>query len=286
MIPREFITAWRSRVPWALDEQVEQDLVISRALVEIFSDGGLAEGLAFRGGTALHKVVFAKPLRYSEDIDLVRTGAGPAGDIIDALRAKLDPWLGKPKRERKDASVKLIYRFESEIPPVVPLRLKVEINTREHAALLPRTRTPFEVESGWFRGHADVNTFALPELLGTKLRALYQRKKGRDLFDMDAALRMLDEEQDSEIVRCFLDYLGRGGLKVSRAEFEENLHDKRGDAAFGEDIRPLLAHGVTFDRAHAFDTILSRLVARLPGEPWQPAPPTGAKERTRSRRSE
>lgn len=35
MIPRAFITHWRSSVPWALDEQVEQDLVISRALVEL-----------------------------------------------------------------------------------------------------------------------------------------------------------------------------------------------------------------------------------------------------------
>lgn len=285
MIPRAFITGWRSRVPWALDEQVEQDLVISRALVEIFSDGDLADALAFRGGTALHKVVFPEPLRYSEDIDLVRTGSGPAGDIIDALRSKLDPWLGKPKRERKDASVKLTYRFESEIPPVVDLRLKVEINTREHAALLPRARVPFEVDSGWFRGRAEVHTFALPELLGTKLRALYQRKKGRDLFDMDAALRVLDQEHDPDVVRCFLDYLGRGGLKVSRAEFEQNLHGKRGEAAFGEDIRPLLAHGVEFHREQAFETILARIVSRLPGEPWAPPPPTGAKERTRSRRS-
>jgi len=76
VIPRAFITHWRSAVPWALDEQVEQDLVISRALVEIFSDPLLAEALAFRGGTALHKVILPAPLRYSEDIDLVRTSGG------------------------------------------------------------------------------------------------------------------------------------------------------------------------------------------------------------------
>jgi hypothetical protein len=37
VIPRDYITEWRARAPWTQDFQVEQDLVISRALVEIFS---------------------------------------------------------------------------------------------------------------------------------------------------------------------------------------------------------------------------------------------------------
>lgn len=270
MIPRAFITHWRSTVPWALDEQIEQDLVISRALVEIFSDEMLAEALAFRGGTALHKVVLPRPLRYSEDIDLVRTAGGPAGGIIDALRAKLDPWLGAPKRERKETSVKLVYRFASEIEPVVPLRLKVEINTREHEAVLPRVRVPFEVSSRWFTGRADIQTFALAELLGTKLRALYQRKKGRDLFDFAVTLDQLDDDGAREVVRCFLDYLGRGGRRVSRAELEENLAAKRDDPAFGADVRPLIVPGTEFDRERALDRVLERLVVLVPGEPWTP----------------
>lgn len=38
MIPRAHVTAWRANAPWSNDAQVEQDLVLSRALVEIFSD--------------------------------------------------------------------------------------------------------------------------------------------------------------------------------------------------------------------------------------------------------
>ena len=56
---------------------------------------------------------------------------GPIGTTIDRLRAKLDPWLGVPRWERGEG-VRLTYRFESEIPPVVRLRLKIEANTREH----------------------------------------------------------------------------------------------------------------------------------------------------------
>lgn len=50
MIPRAAIVAWRRVARWASDAQVEQDLVISRVLVELFSDEFLREHLAFRGG--------------------------------------------------------------------------------------------------------------------------------------------------------------------------------------------------------------------------------------------
>ena len=91
MIPRDFITEWRAEAPWVQDFQVEQDLVISRALVEIFSHRVLREALAFRGGTALYKLHLKPAARYSEDIDLVQTKAGPAGPMMAALREVLDP---------------------------------------------------------------------------------------------------------------------------------------------------------------------------------------------------
>ena len=134
MIPRAYITEWRFRAPWAEDAQVEQDLVICRALVDIFTDPGLAETLAFRGGTALYKLYLTPPVRYSEDIDLVRVGPGPAGPLMDRLRNALDPWLGEARWKQTQGRVTLNYRFMSEGPPAAPLRLKVEINTREHGA--------------------------------------------------------------------------------------------------------------------------------------------------------
>lgn len=77
MIERDFIVAWRQNAPWPTDAQVEQDLVLSRALVEIFNHPLLSRELAFRGGTALHKLFLPKPARYSEDIDLVQVSEGP-----------------------------------------------------------------------------------------------------------------------------------------------------------------------------------------------------------------
>ena len=56
MIPTQNIVAWGAVVPWADQRQVEQDLIISRALVEIFSDDMLRDTLRVRGGTALNKL--------------------------------------------------------------------------------------------------------------------------------------------------------------------------------------------------------------------------------------
>jgi predicted nucleotidyltransferase component of viral defense system len=193
MIPRAHITAWRTSAPWATDAQVEQDLVLCRAIVDIFSEPLLASELAFRGGTALHKLVLTPPARYSEDIDLVQVKAGAIGEVMTALRARLDPWLGRPRWKQTDGRVTFIYRFDSEIPPVTPLRVKVEINTREHFTVLDLCRRRLAVESPWFAGQADVSIYADAELLGTKLRALYQRRKGRDLFDLALALERLGD---------------------------------------------------------------------------------------------
>lgn len=55
MIDRASIMAWSEFAPWTDLAMVEQDLIICRALVDIFSDDFLKEQLAFRGGTALHK---------------------------------------------------------------------------------------------------------------------------------------------------------------------------------------------------------------------------------------
>jgi len=65
MIPQRYIEEWKISAPWPNDAQVEQDLIIARALVEIFSDDMLRESLAFRGGTALHKLYVQPQARYS-----------------------------------------------------------------------------------------------------------------------------------------------------------------------------------------------------------------------------
>lgn len=265
MIPRDYITAWRAEIPWVQDFQVEQDLIISRALVEMFSHPLLAKGLAFRGGTALYKLYLKPAARYSEDIDLVQVNAEPAGAMMGALRETLDPWLGKPQWKQTEGRVTFVYRFDSEDTPPIRLRLKVEINSREHFAVYGFIKAPFAVDSRWFAGTADIATYELDELLATKLRALYQRKKGRDLFDLAASLEG-GSADPARIIAAFSKYMDREGHSVTRALFEQNIEAKMRDAQFTADIGPLLAPGFEWDIDAAASAVSSRLIALLPGE--------------------
>lgn len=268
MIPRDYITHWRERAPWSEDFQVEQDLIISRALIEMFSDPVLAKALAFRGGTALYKLYLTPPARYSEDIDLVQVGPGPAGVLMDGLRGVLDPWLGEARWKQSQGRVTFGYRFLSEDVPAMRLRLKVEINTREHLAVLGFTKRSFSVDSRWYSGMANITTFELDELLATKLRALYQRRKGRDLFDL--ATGLADERIDAErIVAGFGAHMEREGDPVTRAMFERNLAGKVGHAQFNADISALLRTGYEWRPTEAARIVSERLIALLPGEPWK-----------------
>jgi predicted nucleotidyltransferase component of viral defense system len=232
----------------------------------------IADGLLFRGGTAIYKLHLRPGHRYSEDIDLVQARSEPIGPILTALREVLDPWLGAPKRSFGEGRVALTYRMQSEGPPVVPIRLKVEINSREHFSVRALERLRFEVRSLWFSGEALIPTFCLDELLGTKLRALYQRRKSRDLFDLWIALHESRASAEG-IVECFQEYMYRTGARVSRAEFEANLAAKLLNPLFAQDLAPLLAPGIDWNLEEAGRQIHEALLSRLPGQPWKgPAP--------------
>lgn len=270
MIPRDYITEWRASAPWVQDFQVEQDLVICRALVDIFSHPVLSKALAFRGGTALYKLYLKPAARYSEDIDLVQVNAEPAGPVMDALREVLDPWLGRAQYKQSDGRVTFNHRFASEDPTPVPLRLKVEINTREHFTEHGLQRVPFSVASRWFSGACDITTYDLDELMGTKLRALYQRRKGRDLFDMAVALSQGGVDP-ARLVAAFTRYMSEGGHHMTRAVFEENLAAKMEDTRFLTDIPPLLAAGQNWSPDEAATLVMEKLCPLLSGEPWKRA---------------
>ncbi|MCC7140902.1 MAG: nucleotidyl transferase AbiEii/AbiGii toxin family protein [Candidatus Eisenbacteria bacterium] len=263
MIPRAFLTEWRSIAPWPTDAQVEQDLVICRAIVELFSDPLLAREVAFRGGTALHKLHFGTPSRYSEDIDLVQVNPGPIGPVMRSIRGRLDSWLGSPRWKQGEGRVTLYYRFDSETQPATPLKLKVEISTREHFCVLGYRQVRYQLDSSWNSGAAEVLTYPLEELLGTKLRALYQRKKGRDLFDLSEALNRFPNLKTEVVVACFEQYMRQERRHVSRPVFERNLAEKLADEAFWGDVPQLIAAGVAFDPVEAMQRVRSGIISLL-----------------------
>src|SRR3990167_4017719 len=268
MIPINFINQWRQYAPWAYQSQVEQDLVLSRALISLYQQPIIQDSLAFRGGAALNKLFCDSCARYSEYIDLVQIKNAPIGEILSAIRQALDSWLGNAKWKQSARSVKLIYRFQSEDEPSVPLRLKIEINTVESFSVFGFENKAYEVNTRWFSGKADLCTYTLNELMATKFRALYQRLKGRDLYDLWLALTRLNVDVN-RIVEAFHYYNESHKIKVSRAEYERNLILKIQDNDFLSDANKVLPANVRWDPQVASELILEKLISKLSGDSWK-----------------
>ena len=264
MIPQIFIQQWRQYAPWFTDAMVEQDLVICRALIDIFNDDFLSSQLAFRGGTALHKLFLSPQPRYSEDIDLVQISPGPIKPIIYRLGEVLH-WLPNRSTAQKKHSNKLYFRFESEIPPVEKIRLKVEINCVEHFSCFGLIKVPFSIQNEWFTGNADITTYQFEELLGTKLRALYQRKKGRDLFDLARGLT-ISTPNPSKIIESYIKYISfSAGNIPTYKEYKQNIDAKMLDNEFITDVQPLLRQSISYNPDVAYEEVLNRLITLMEG---------------------
>jgi len=261
MIPEAFITEWSAQAPWQSNDQIEQDLILSRSLVEIFNDPYLNEDLAFRGGTAIHKLILPEAVRYSEDIDLVRRKPGPVKETISSLQKQLS-FLGKSKVERGKNNVTLKYRFESEIPPIVKLRLKVETNCREHKIAYELVEQEYKIESSWFNGSTKIITYLKEELLGTKVRALYQRKKGRDLFDLWFTIKYTGCETD-KILKAFEHYKKLSNVQISKKQYIKNIESKLQDPDFRGDVAGLLRPDVSFDIDEAWNYLKNNLFDKM-----------------------
>lgn len=276
-VTRRDVLAHQSVVPWPGLHQVEQDLLLCRAMAALFSDPFLKGQIAMRGGTLLHKVHLAPASRYSEDIDLVVFGDRPEGHVNRAIRRVLGDHFGQPVNSRWDnlrlavrnlAKPSRVLRLTYAVAPVhgpgPNLAIVVEANVTERQAHRKIEEIPFEFP---FRGEpvrAVLNGYDLHEMLGTKMRALFQRKRGRDLFDLYWALTASPKLEPALVVESFLHYLRQEGGSAPRAEFIGTLDSHLADRGFCTDMDPLLRTGLKYDPQEAGRIVRDRLLMLLP----------------------
>ncbi len=265
MISEREIAFWRAQAPWADDEMVEQDYLLSQAVALIFQDKFLSAHVAMRGGTVLHKAHLAPAGRYSEDIDLVRVTEVKPSFIKRAVTRVLKPLLGEPY-ESVTARVRLSVRnffSKSEILRNTYIyaptslnhahsKLKVEVNVSEAKSFLPLTRVPFTYPQ------ADgtiqtllVTSYDLNEMLGTKLRAFLQREHGRDLYDFHyawaAAQRGAAPVDPTIVGAAFRFYMAQENTTYSAVEVERELEIRMRSRKFLADMERQLPVGVLYE---------------------------------------
>ena len=277
-ITRQDILAHQAVVPWAAQHQVEQDLLLCRAMVALFDDTFLSSQVAMRGGTLLHKVHLAPASRYSEDIDLVVVGTRPEEHIRRAVRRVLAEVLGAPKASawgtlklalrnavQPSRVLRMTYSLPSIIEPGRMLDIVIEANVTERKP----HRSVVEIPFGFpFRGKSvqtRIKGYDIHEMLGTKMRAMFQRKRGRDLFDLYWALTKSTSPVDpSGIIESFQHYMKQEGTKAGQAEFVGILEAHLKDRGFCSDMEPLLRSGITYDPQSAGSYVKANLLSLLP----------------------
>lgn len=265
MIPAAFITEWQAQVAWPERYQVEQDLVLSRLMVEIAADELLGGELVMRGGTCLHKLHLPSAHRYSEDLDYVRRTTGPVGRYLDALRAIVERvGLEVADIDRGGQMVRMVLDADAT-GSRQRIRIKIETNISETKSFKPTMGIEHVVSSHWWRGSAVVSTFMLDEMMATKLRALYQRRKGRDLFDLWIVLST-QETTPTTIVDGLRHYMADAVFTYPQLRL--NLLDKLADAGFRADLEGLLVDSLDgYDIDVAADIVMARLGALLHNAP-------------------
>jgi len=263
MIPRAYILEWQKSAPWKTNAQIEQDMVIERALIELFSDDIIRENLAFRGGTALHKIFMKPQVRYSEDIDLVQIHPTSIKPILLQIKKAMSFLGSKRSVKQNEVNNTIVYRFDTEIAPVINSRLKLEINCREHFSELGFKKVFHRMDSSWFSGSTEIISYELEELLGTELRALYQRKKGRDLFDIYYAMIQLNPDCN-KIIACFKRYMifSNGKAKTSK-EFLINMDEKMKSNEFNSDIVSIIRPDVAYDFNKAYELVKQNIIEKI-----------------------
>ena len=130
---------------------------------------------------------------------------------------------------------------------------------------LPVIKIPFEFPFQDAVVNTQVNGFDIHEMLGTKMRALFQRRRGRDLFDLYWALTLAKPAVvPARIIESFQYYLKLEGSAAGRSEFVALLDAHLADRGFCSDMNQLLRVGITYDPQHAGEHVKSKLLSLLP----------------------
>jgi len=236
----------------------ELDYRLVHALHAIYTDPFLRDRLCLKGGTALNKLYLPGASRLSVDLDFNAVGTKeqvlqewtPIGEAIAATLEQQDSGYDLTYRGRYDQLT--VYARFSPLSGTARQRLKLEISFIERFSILGRVEhslvpSPFDEPLA-------VNTYHLEELTSTKLRALYDRRRGRDIYDL---FRIADLDLNQAAVRkMVLYYFYRANKVFHYPSFVSNVELKVAERGFRDDVRSLIRHGTELDWETACQQVL------------------------------
>ncbi len=237
----------------------ELDYRLTHALGAIYKDPFLASRLCLKGGTVLNKLCFPTLSRLSVDLDF--NAVGPKSQVL-AERSQVISQLESLLVDQDSGyTVKHDFRYEQTtiVAHYTPLsggpkqRLKLEISFIERVPILGQTERHLILPDG---SSVSIETYHLEELTATKLRALYGRRKGRDIYDL---WRIASLDLDERAVRKLtLYYFYHAKMLFHYPTFHANVEEKLRHRGFSDDVRGLIRVGQHFDWLEASRTVVER----------------------------
>ena len=178
---------------------VEKDYVLGWMLAGISAHDALRENWIFKGGTCLKKCFF-ETYRFSEDLDFTMTDGGQIDQgFLKQTFQEIGDWIYERTgiefpAEKQDFDIyqnprgtiscqgKISYRgpvATRDLP-----RIKLDLTADERIVLAPNRVGVFHPYSDAPADGIDVLAYAYEELFGEKVRALAERTRPRDLYDV------------------------------------------------------------------------------------------------------
>jgi len=237
------------------DIMIAEKEVVLTFLLQLLSERGILDKLAFKGGTCLRKIFVGSQGRFSTDLDFTGIEEHDHEEIIlDMMQAFEPPFHGiqfaipdEGYYETQDGlawGVNPTYSHGWNASGVSEVKLQV---SRRETPTLPTELRP-QIEQSYFKllsfAHVEIMCLALPEILAEKIRACYQRNKARDIYDLSTfATRPLDHA----LIRCLVVLkLWQARDSFYPARLMQKFQDGR-DFDW-DDLRQLLNRSVVIDR--------------------------------------
>ena len=254
-IKKEQIEEWAAKKHFQEEAHAEIDLRLEFLLNATYQKEWLRKHLIFKGGTALHKIHLKENLRFSEDIDLEHRQNQKMFETINQILHLFEELDMEGKGINQKNNYKILSFYNSEITNQRE-RVKMEIGYKEDFSILGYTEKILDINNVCFASKVLVNTYDINEILSQKTRALYQRFKGRDLYDLFVS-RLHPDFDIEKIAKCFIRHMtnkktGNNMMPVEK-EFILNIEKKEDNPDFINDIYRCLKTNVEYNQSEAFE---------------------------------
>jgi predicted nucleotidyltransferase component of viral defense system len=237
------------------DIMIAEKEVVLTFLLQLLSERGILNRLAFKGGTCLRKIFIGSQGRFSTDLDFTGIEEHDHEEIIlNMMQAFEQPFHGiqfaipdDSYYETQDGlswGVNPTYSHDWNTSGVN--EIKLQISRRETPTMSAERRA--QIEQNYFKflpfAPAEIMCLALPEILAEKIRACYQRNKARDIYDLGMfAIRPLDQ---ALIRRLVVLKLWQAQATFDPARLMQKFEDGR--QFDWDDLRDLLRRDARIDR--------------------------------------